>query len=140
MLGLINAGLPLRHLEPDFLGVPLHDADGILGGLRVPLVLAFKQAVVHLPELPLISGAGGRVGGGPGVPVHVEREIVECQRDLASRDQARPDVRLGDRGKLTARWAFEIAKLDNLHGRGGVAADVAKGSASGDGWIDRDGL
>jgi hypothetical protein len=92
-----------RHVEPQPLGM----------GVQIPerkMLLIGEQQVVHLPELALLAGALGGLGGRERVGVGLlEREVAED--DAYAAREALEQQPHGRRGLLAGR-ALEIAVFD----------------------------
>src|SRR5687768_9662264 len=80
-----------------------------LPGARRPGVLPSENAIVHLPELVLVSGARRLERRQSRLPAMIERDIVGSEAALPGVGEALPNVRLGEGRELRAGGALEIS-------------------------------
>src|SRR3972149_6708984 len=106
-------GLPV---ESEARGV----ADDILAG---ELGLRQEQRVVGLPVAPRLGRAAGRLGGGPGACMELQREVLEDEADLAG--ELRQDLAQHLLGAL-AVGSLVVGELHDGDGGRGRAPDEAR--------------
>ena len=110
----LDAGFEALEIElGDLLGVVEYGGGFELGGVG-------DEEVAKLPELVLISGAAGSLGGFGGVGVEFEGEIPGDEAELSGVDPVALDLVKGAAVEAAAEGALVVRELD--HGEGCVAA------------------